>query len=121
MQYESEKKQQNGEMDTAGIMVLYLLGGIIFVIFSISCIFALIFVAIAKALERDKWLYYASPVALIGLFILFQNAKLHSMLGTLKYAPFINQYVRVELDVWAGIAGLLFGVLVQILKKDVKR
>ncbi|GAB6483162.1 TraM recognition domain-containing protein [Bacillus cereus] len=111
LQYESEKKQQNGEMDTAGIMVLYLLGGIIFVIFSISCIFALIFVAIAKALERDKWLYYASPVALIGLFILFQNAKLHSMLGTLKYAPFINQYVRVELDVWAGIAGLLFGVI----------
>ncbi|WP_028401065.1 type IV secretory system conjugative DNA transfer family protein [Ectobacillus panaciterrae] len=113
MQPQSATKTHN-ETDTAGIFILYALGALLFIIFSISCVFAFFFIIIAKASRRDKWLYYASPIALVSILILFQAGKVSSTLGTLKYAPVIKQYFQglPNVDVWAAVVGACFGVLI---------
>lgn len=101
-------------MDTAGIFVLYALGALLLIVFSILCVFAFFFIIIAKASRRDNWLYYASPVALVGIFVLFQAGKVYSTLGTLKYAPVLKQYFQgmPNLDIWTVVVGACFGILI---------
>jgi hypothetical protein len=108
------KHKNHDEMETVGILVLYALGALLFIVFSISCMFAFFFIIIAKAGKRDKWLYYASPVALVGIFMLYQAGKLYSTLGTLKYAPVLKQYFQgmPNLDIWAAVVGACFGILI---------
>ena len=99
-------------MDTVGVFFLYGLGALVFVILSISCVFALVFVAFAKAIKRDRWLYFLSPVAILGVFTLFQEGKVHSTLGTLKYVPVLKQYFQnmPDLDIWAVAVGACLGI-----------
>ncbi|MGG4335940.1 type IV secretory system conjugative DNA transfer family protein [Priestia aryabhattai] len=107
------KNKRNDDLDTTGVIFIYALGALVFVLLSIGCLFGLILVAIAKIIKSDKWLYFLSPIAILGILFLYQNDKLYSTLGTLKYVPVLKQYFQKmpDLDIWALIAGFLVGII----------